>query len=169
MEMVLAAPVRRTAVFLTQAAAAIVGAALLCGVLLVSVWTAVACGPWAGRVDPARFAPAVANVFGLMVCLGGIAALVSAADSHRWRTIGIMCGFYVLSILAKLIGRLSGAFAWVGSLSVLEVYEPQRLVGGGAEAWWLLARYDGLLLGIGLAAYALGALIFARRDLPAPL
>lgn len=169
MEMVLAAPVRRTAVFLTQAAAAVVGAALLCGVLLVSVWTAVSWGPWAGRVDPARFAPAVANVFGLMVCLGGIAALVSAADSHRWRTIGIMCGFYVLSILAKLVGRLSRTFSWVGSLSVLEVYEPQRLVGGGMEAWWLLARYDALLLGIGLAAYGLGALIFARRDLPAPL
>jgi ABC-2 type transport system permease protein len=169
MEMVLAAPVRRTAVFLTQAAAAVVGAALLCGVLLVSVWTAVSWGPWAGRVDPARFAPAVANVFGLMVCLGGVAALVSAADSHRWRTIGIMCGFYVLSILAKLVGRLSRTFAWLGSLSVLEVYEPQRLVGGGMEPWWLLARYDALLLGIGLASYGLGAWIFARRDLPAPL
>jgi hypothetical protein len=57
----------------------------------------------------------------------------------------------------------------VGALSVLEVYEPQRLVGGGAEAWWLLARYDGVLLGIGIAAYVAGAVIFARRDLPAPL
>lgn len=169
MEMVLAAPVRRTAVFLTQAAASILGAALLCGVLLASVWTAVAAGPWAGRVDPIRFVPPAANVFGLMVCLGGIAALVSAVDSHRWRTVGIMCGFYVLSILAKLVGRLSRPFAWVGSLSVLEVYEPQRLVGGGPESWWLLARYDAVLLGIGLVAYAVGAAAFARRDLPAPL
>jgi ABC-2 type transport system permease protein len=169
MEMVLASPIRRTAVFVTQALAATGGAALLCGVLLVSVWTAVASGPWADRVEPARFVPAVANVFGLMVCLGGIASLVSAADSHRWRTIGIMCGFYVLSILAKLVGRLSTTFSWVGALSVLEVYEPQRLVGGGAEAWWLLARYDGVLLGIGIAAYVAGAVIFARRDLPAPL
>jgi len=169
MEMVLASPIRRTAVFVTQALAATGGAALLCGVLLVSVWTAVASGPWADRVEPARFVPAVANVFGLMVCLGGIASLVSAADSHRWRTIGIMCGFYVLSILAKLVGRLSTTFSWVGALSVLEVYEPQRLVGGGAEAWWLLARYDGVLIGIGIAAYVAGAVIFARRDLPAPL
>ncbi|MFM8536659.1 MAG: ABC transporter permease subunit [Planctomycetaceae bacterium] len=169
MEMVLASPIRRTAVFVTQALAATGGAALLCGVLLVSVWTAVASGPWADRVEPARFVPAVANVFGLMVCLGGIASLVSAADSHRWRTIGIMCGFYVLSILAKLVGRLSTTFSWVGALSVLEVYEPQRLVGGNAEAWWLLARYDGVLIGIGIAAYVAGAVIFARRDLPAPL
>ena len=169
MEMVLAAPVRRVAVFATQALATTAAAALLCGVLLAAVWTAVAFGPWAGKVDPARFVPAAANVFGLMVCMGGIAACVSAADSHRWRTIGILCGFYVFSILAKLVGRLSGSLAWVGYLSVLNAYEPQRLVSGDAAAWWLLARYDGVLLGLGLVAYVVGAVIFARRDLPAPL
>ena len=40
---------------------------------------------------------------------------------------------------------------------------------GGLDSWLLLARYDGVLLGIGLAAYVIGAVIFARRDLPAPL
>jgi ABC-2 type transport system permease protein len=169
MEMVLSAPIRRTAVFLTQAAATIVAAAALSGVLLASVWTAVAFGPWAGKVEPWRFVPAAANVFGLMVCMAGIAACVSAADSHRWRTIGIMCGFYVTAILTKLVGRLSGTLGWVGYLSVLNAYEPQQLVGGGTEAWRLLVWYDGILLGLGLGAYLVGAVIFARRDLPAPL
>jgi ABC-2 type transport system permease protein len=169
MEMVLAAPVSRTAVFLTQAAAVTCGAALLCAVLLASTWMAVAYGPWGGTVDPARFVPAVANVFGLMVGLAGITAAVSAADGHRWRTIGIVCGFYVFSLLAKLVGRLSSRFGWVGWLSMLGVYEPQRLVGGTAESWATLARYDGVLLGIGIVAYLVGTVIFARRDLPAPL
>ncbi len=169
MEMLLAAPVRRTAVFLTQALATTAAAAVLCGVLLLAVWSAVSLGPWAGKVEPWRFVPAVANVFGLMVCMAGIAACVSAADSHRWRSVGIMCGFYVAAILAKLVGRLSGSLGWVGYLSVLNAYEPQQLVGGGPAAWELLARYDGILLGLGLAAYGVGALIFSRRDLPAPL
>jgi ABC-2 type transport system permease protein len=169
MEMVLAAPVRRSALFLTQALATTAAAALLCGVLLVAVWSAVAFGPWAGKVDPARFVPAAANVFGLMVCVAGITACVSAADSHRWRTVGILCGFYVFSILAKLVGRLSGPLWWVGSLSILNAYEPQRLVGGSADSWRLLAWYDATLLGIGVAAYVVGAVIFSRRDLPAPL
>ncbi|MCE9629904.1 MAG: ABC transporter permease [Planctomycetia bacterium] len=169
MEMLLAAPVRRTAVFLTQALATTAAAAVLCGVLLLAVWSAVSLGPWAGKVEPWRFVPAVANVFGLMVCMAGISACVSAADSHRWRTVGIMCGFYVTAILAKLVGRLSGTLGWVGYLSVLNAYEPQQLVGGGPVAWELLARYDGVLLGLGLAAYAIGAAIFSRRDLPAPL
>jgi ABC-2 type transport system permease protein len=169
MEMVLGAPVPRPAVFVTQALATTVAAAVLAGVLLASLWSAVVLGPWAGRLEPARFVPAVANVFGLMVCMAGLSALVSAADSYRWRTVGIMCGFYVAAILAKLVGRLSGALGWIGYLSVLNAYEPQRLVGGGADAWRLLGWYDGVLLGVGVVAYAVGAVIFSRRDLPAPL
>ena len=169
LEMVLASPVRRSAVFATQAFATTAAAALLCCVLLAATWSAVAFGPWAGQVDPSRFAPAVANVFGLMVAIAGITACVSAIDSHRWRTVGILCGFYVFSILAKLVGRLSGSLAWVGYLSIFNAYEPQRLVSGTAEAWRLLAMYDGVLLGLGLVAYLAGAIAFMRRDLPAPL
>lgn len=169
MEMVLAAPVRRTAVYASHAAATIAGGAVACGVLLAGLWSAVALGPWSASLEPARFAPAVANVFGLMVCMAGVAGLVSAAGSHRSRTIGIMCGFYVLSLLLKLVGRLSSRLGWAGWLSVFTAYEPQRLVGGTAESWWLVARYDAVLIGIGLAGYLAGALIFARRDLPAPL
>jgi hypothetical protein len=104
-----------------------------------------------------------------MVCMGGVSACVSAVDSYRWRTVGILCGFYVFSLLAKLVGRLSGTFAWVGYLSVFNCYEPQRLVGPAAESWRLLATYDGVLIGLGVAAYVVGAVLFARRDLPAPL
>lgn len=169
LEMVLAAPVRRVAVFVTQALATTLAAAVLCGVLFAAVWSAIAFGPWAGKVDAARFVPAALNVFGLMVCMGGVSACVSAADSYRWRTIGILCGFYVFSLLAKLVGRLSGTFAWVGYLSVFNCYEPQRLVGPPAESWRLLATYDGVLIGLGVAAYIVGAVLFSRRDLPAPL
>ena len=169
MEMVLAAPVRRVAVFVTQALATTAAAALLCTVLFLAVWTAIALGPWAGKVDPLRFLPAAANVFGLMVCMAGISAGVSAADSYRWRTVGILCGFYVFSILAKLVGRLSTPLWWVGYLSFLNAYEPQRLVGDAAESWRLLAQYDAVLIGVGVVAYAIGAVLFARRDLPAPL
>jgi len=169
LEMVLAAPVRRVALFVTQAVATTAAAAILCGVLYTSVWMAVALGPWAGKVDPLRFLPAAANVFGLMVCVAGLTAAVSAADSYRWRTVGILCGFYVFSLLAKLVGRLSGPFAWVGYLSILGAYEPQRLVGEPAEAWRQLAAYDAVLIGVGVLAYVVGAVIFARRDLPAPL
>jgi len=169
MEMMLAQPVTRRAVFLSQALATVAAAAVLAAVLGGAAASAVALGPWSGKVDPLRLVPAALNVFGLMVCMAGISACVSAADSYRWRTIGIMCGFYVFSILAKLVGRLSNTLAWCGYLSILNAYEPQRLVGDPATAWRLLLAYDAVLLGLGLAAYVVGGWIFARRDLPAPL
>jgi hypothetical protein len=43
------------------------------------------------------------------------------------------------------------------------------LVGDAAESWRLLAVYDTVLIGAGVIAYAIGAVLFARRDLPAPL
>ena len=169
MEMLLAQPVERRAVWTTQALATTAGAALLCTVLALSVWGAVAWGPWAGKVEPRRFLLPVGNVFGLMVCIAGITASVSAADTYRWRTIGTLCGFYVFSLLAKLVGRISRAFAWVGYLSIFNAYEPQRLVGDAGESWARLGAYDGILIGIGLVAYCIGGIIFCRRDLPAPL
>ena len=75
----------------------------------------------------------------------------------------------MFSILAKLVGRLSTPLGWVGYLSILNAYEPQRLVGDAAESWRLLAVYDSVLVGVGVAAYVIGAVVFARRDLPAPL
>ena len=169
LEMMLAQPVSRRAVYVTQALASTAGAACLCIVLYTAVYTAVAFGPWAGKVDPLLFLPAAANVFGLMVCMGGLAAGVSACDSYRWRTIGVLCGFYVFSLLTKLAGRLSEQLGWVGYLSVFNAYEPQRLIGGGWDAWQLLLQYDGVLIGVGVAGYIAGGLVFSRRDLPAPL
>ena len=64
---------------------------------------------------------------------------------------------------------MSGIFSWVGYLSVFNAYEPQRLVGGAADAWRLLAVYDGVLLGVGVLGFVIGGIIFSRRDLPAPL
>ena len=169
LEMILAQPVERRAVWITQAVATTCAAALLCTVLAASVCGAVAFGPWAGKVEPWRFVIPAANVFGLMVCMAGLTALVSAGDSFRWRTIGILCGFYVFSLLAKLVGRMSASFGWVSWLSIFEAYEPQRLVGATAESLPRLAVYDATLLGIGLAAYVVGGFLFCRRDLPAPL
>jgi ABC-2 type transport system permease protein len=169
LEMVLAQPVERRTVWITQALATTAAAALLCAVLAASVWGAIMLGPWAGKVESSRFLVPAGNVFGLMVCVAGLTALVSAADSWRWRTIGILCGFYVFSLLAKLVGRMSDRFSWVGWLSILGAYEPQRLVGPPEESLPRLAAYDATLLGVGLLAYVVGGVVFCRRDLPAPL
>jgi hypothetical protein len=51
----------------------------------------------------------------------------------------------------------------------LGAYQPQILVTDHERAWQLSASYNGILLGLGLLAYFAAAVIFSRRDLPAPL
>src|SRR4051794_4686040 len=76
MEMLLAQPVRRTTVFATQAFVTIAGSALLA----IAVWCGTALGLRAGplyeNVSAALYFPPAVNLFALMICLGGMAALV---------------------------------------------------------------------------------------------
>jgi len=169
LEMILAQPIPRRALYSTQAIATICGGFCLCVILYASIFTAIQFGPWAGKVNPLQFLPPALNVFGLMVCMSGLAAGVSACDSYRWRTIGILCAFYITSLLTKLVGRLSETLSWAGYLSVFNAYEPQQLVGGEWSDWQLLLQYNGILIGIGITSYVIGGYIFSKRDLPAPL
>jgi len=169
LEMILAQPIRRRTLYSTQAIATICGGFCLCVILYASIFTAIQFGPWAGKVNPLQFLPPALNVFGLMVCMSGLAAGVSACDSYRWRTIGILCAFYITSLLTKLVGRLSETLSWAGYLSVFNAYEPQQLVGGEWSDWQLLLQYNGILIGIGITSYVIGGYIFSKRDLPAPL
>ena len=169
LEMILAQPIRRRTLYSTQAIATICGGFCLCVILYASIFTAIQFGPWAGKVNPLQFLPPALNVFGLMVCMSGLTAGVSACDSYRWRTIGILCAFYITSLLTKLVGRLSETLSWAGYLSVFNAYEPQQLVGGEWSDWQLLLQYNGILIGIGITSYVIGGYIFSKRDLPAPL
>jgi hypothetical protein len=48
-------------------------------------------------------------------------------------------------------------------------FEPQRLLASYPDAWRTLIEYNTPLLIVGLLGYVAGAVVFCRRDLPAPL
>jgi ABC-2 type transport system permease protein len=173
MELLVSQPVRRLSIYLTQSLVTTIGAALmtmsalsgtLCGLSLVTLEEPVAAMP---------FLPAAINFFGMTVFLGGVAAAVSACDRYRWRTIGLVGGFYVIQLMINVMGRTVKRLSWLEYTTFFGAYEPQGLIAEylsePAGAWRMLVEYNGILLGLGLAAYALGAVIFCRRDLPAPL
>ena len=181
MEMLLAQPVRRTTVFATQAIVTIVGSALLA----IAVWCGTALGLHAGQlyehVSATLYIPPAINLFALMVCLGGMTALVSACDSLRWRTIGLMAGWYVFSTVLAVISQIADRWKWLSYASFLSAYKPQSMVADSDEAWSLLAYRNGTIAGLGLggqvvvlfalgiACYVAGAVVFNRREIPAPL
>jgi ABC-2 type transport system permease protein len=181
MEMLLAQPVRRVSIFATHAIVTIFGSALLAA----TVWCGTAAGVHATslhrEVAATRYLPAAVNLFSLMVCIGGLSALASSWDNQRWRTVGLMGTLYVVSAVLAIASRISDRWQWLKYGSVLSAYNPQTSVAQPEAAWSLLAHRDGhvtslglggcqlLLIAIGLAAYATGAIIFARREIPAPI
>jgi ABC-2 type transport system permease protein len=180
MEMLLAQPVRRLSVYSTHALVTTGCSALLA----LAVW----CGTTAGmrsttvyeQVSAARYIAPTLNLFGLMVCMGGISALASSWDSQRWRTIGLVAGWYVISAALAILGQISDRWSWVGYASFLSAFKPQKMVAQSSAAWTLLFHtaehtavgLGGLqlvLIGIGLVCYAAGAVVFVRREIPAPI
>jgi ABC-2 type transport system permease protein len=181
MELLLAQPARRTSLYATQAAVTILGSMMLAS----AAWCGVAIGlrtiALYERVSAVLFAPPAVNLFGLMVCVGGVAALVSSCDNQRWRTVGIVGAWYAVSLLLEVIGQIADGWQWAGYASFTSAYEPQAMVARPDEAWSLFEYQDGavagigfggrqlVLLGLGLFSYLAGAVVFSRREIPAPL
>ena len=137
-------------------------------------------------VTPETFLPAAINYFGLGMFLVGFTTLMSSWDRYRWRTIGIAVGFYVVSTILELVGLAVDGFEWVKCLTFFSAYEPIRFVSEAVmypeREWAWLVRdangavealgplgYDAILIGLGVAGIVAGAIVFCRRDLPAPL
>lgn len=141
--------------------------------------------PMRSQVEPESFAPAAVNLFCFGVCFAGGATLLSACDRFRWRTIGIIFGLFVVQAIAKVVGVLVEGFQWLKYSSALTAYEPSRLVEIAVQQpqyTWSLTMpaatgelaigpvgYDLVLVGLGVLCYVAAAIIFAKRDLPAPL
>lgn len=166
LEMLLAQPVRRTALVVAHAVVSTLGAALLALCTLLGTWVGLATVPLSGHVAARDFLPGVLNLFGLMVCLGGMSTLASSWETLRWRAIGVVTGVYVVSLILKIVARMVPWLDWLMYATFLGAFEPQSLVISPADAWQRLWTMNGILLGLGVAGYILAAVIFERRDLP---
>ena len=180
LEMVLAQPVRRLTVIATQSAVTLLGAAALALAPLLGTMAGVTFIQLEEPVAIMSLLPAVLNLFALTTFLAGASTLVSSCDHSRGRTIGIMGSFYVFATVLKIVGRISERWHWLLYGSFFTAFEPARLAMRG-DAWqfiswstdgsWQLGGlgFSGILLGLGAAGFVAGAVIFCRRDLPAPL
>jgi ABC-2 type transport system permease protein len=216
LEMVLGQPVSRRQFLTTQIAVSFIGVALLsasawlgiwCGVKTVSIkqepaswkipgvdielrnffgeqepsWV-----PMSEKADPRHLLPATVNLFSLGVFLAGLATLMSSWDRYRWRTIGIVSGFFVVQMIVKIVALSANHLHWLIYLTFLGAYEPLQLTSlslyepqqlwtfalTGDQGEWTGAgpvACNLTLLFLGMLSYAGSLFVFCRRDLPAPL
>ena len=169
MEMLLAQPVSRLSVLAIHAVVTTLGAAVLAAAAWLGTAQGVVACKLADEAPLAAFVPAAANLFALTFFLCAVCSMISACESYRWRAIGIMGGFYMVELVIKVVGRLAPNFEWLIYCTFLGAFEPQVLAVSPERALALSLSYDGTLIGLGLAAYIVAAVVFCRRDLPAPL
>ncbi|MFV1966340.1 MAG: ABC transporter permease subunit [Pirellulaceae bacterium] len=138
------------------------------------------------KVDPHVFWPATVNLVALGLMIAGFSTLMSSWDRYRWRTIGIVVGTCMVQVIIKIAGLAADRTEWLLYLTALTAYEPEQFVyladSSPHLAWQFFLTneqgqwigygplwYDAILVTIGLISYAGAAIIFCRRDLPAPL
>lgn len=142
--------------------------------------------PMSSFVSVRQMLPAALNYFCLGFFLCGVCTMLSCCDRYRWRTLGIMIGFYVVQMLAELLGQAVDALSWLRQLTFFRAYEPVMFVSKSIKnpnfAWSWFERdaaghiidmgpfvCDAILLTFGAIAFLVAGVVFARRDLPAPI
>jgi ABC-2 type transport system permease protein len=169
LEMLLSQPVSRGAVLAANACVTLLG----CALIALAAWLGTTVGLRVVTLDvelsPGQYGFAAANVFFLGVFLAGATTAVSAADRYRWRTIGLVCGVFVLEKIVETVCLTVERLNWLRYFTFFTLFKPPRFVTDPDHARELFFEFNGLFLVLGIAAYAIATMIFLRRDLPAPL
>jgi ABC-2 type transport system permease protein len=171
LEMIVAQPVRRLTILAVQAGVTILGAMLLGLASWLGTCAGLATVTLPGDAVVARllYLPAAWNLTSLSLFLAGFTMLLSSCDRYRWRSIGLAAGFYVVSVIMKLVARMAPEHDWLMYGSFLSFFEPLLFVNRADSGWQLALEYNGGLMGLGLLCYIVAAIIFCHRDLPAPI
>ena len=169
MDLLLSLPVRRVSVMIVPAVAATVGAALLAGSVWLGMWLGLRSIAFHNPPSSGLFLPGAWNLFAMTFCFTGVTTFVSSWNRDRWRTISLAGGFFILSLIVKYVARMWADGAWLGYFSFLSLYKPQELILMPPAGGWSGLTPDLTLIVIGLACFTAGAVIFWRRDIPAPL
>ncbi len=140
----------------------------------------------ASEVNPVVFLPGILNLLFLGFFLAGFAAMCSAMDRYRWRTLGILAVFYFSGVLIKMLAMARDEYSWLMHVSCFGYYEPASSIVHfqehslestgllatdpvtGATELSPLSNYATYIVA-GIVCYWIGFRVFLKRDLPAPL
>jgi hypothetical protein len=167
MDLIVSLPVRRATVVVAPSVVAALGTAVLAASVMAGTALGVRTVELPEEVSVRVFFPGAVNLFFMTFCLTAVTALVSSFGRDRWQTIAIAGGFFAVSWVIKMIGRVWSSGWWLQYCTFLGAYHPQRLILMPEESRSAALTYNGTLLAAGLACYALAVVVFSFRDVPA--
>lgn len=161
MAYLLAAPVKRRRIMLTQAAFL-----LLCLIVLVGFVTGLilAFGEmlFPDELDIPAFLRLNAGLLGLLIFFGGACFCASCFFNESKTASAIGTGVVVYSLLMQMLSRVGERFEFLKYATPLTLFDVDGLCAGDAKAWLGCAA----LYAAGIACTVIGIVRFDRRDLP---
>src|ERR1043165_5004837 len=160
MELLLAQPLRRSQIVLSNLAVDAVVFPALCGAIWIGTYFGTL---WMGLqdledqtpVDPFRFLPALLFVFALLFSVSGTTIAISALARSRARVWGWAITLFLSMFLINVLGQMwSDYLEWLRPYTVFYHYRPQLVI---LKADWLsnpaMWFHLGVLVGVGTTGY----------------
>jgi ABC-2 type transport system permease protein len=141
--------------------------------------------PLSQLVEPSLYLAPTINLFALGFAVLGLSVVISSFDQYRWRAIGVVIGVYVLQLLLFVLAKSTPRMSFLKPFTFLAAYQPDWMVQTVSHrpeltnSLWMPEStswdsvlgplgYSLLLLGMGIACYAIALWRLETRDLPAP-
>ncbi|WP_171031713.1 ABC transporter permease [[Clostridium] hylemonae] len=161
MAYLLAAPVKRWKIMLTQALFL-----LLCLVIMVGFATGLILvfseALFPGEMDIKAFLRLNAGLLGLLVFFGGAGICASCFCNESKNASAVSTTVVVYSILLQMISRVGDKFEHLKYATPLTLFDTDGLGAGDREAWIMCA----VLYAAGIILMGVGIVRFSKRDLP---
>lgn len=161
-DMLLSLPVTRTEVYFSTTLVWIVAAAILSFCPMVGIGIAIQIFETDEVVKLTKYLAPAVNFFCLNLAVGGISSMISCFLNRRGLAVGATVGALVVSMVLTFLEPFIEVIKTVRFLSILNYFRPVDIVRVGE---WPVAHMATLFV-LGGAAWAIGLIVFARKDIP---
>lgn len=160
-DVVLAFPVSRWAVYLSETTVWLASGAIIVATGVIGHFLG---GIWLENDHPMAFDELLAvnvNLLGVYFAVGGVARLFSSISNRRGRAAGAAFAVVLASFIVNTLATFNETIGHFSFLGILTYYRPLSIIGRGAWPMGDLA----VLIGVGATLWLAGGIIFAHRDL----
>jgi ABC-2 type transport system permease protein len=163
LEVLLARPISRRALYLTVAVAVTMLLILELAALLAGMWAGMLATDIAEQVDSSQIWLLFANGLLLWGAFAAFGLAASVSFDRQGPALGLSLAYLLVNYFLEILGSLWTDVAWSQEYSLFHHFQPSEILTGAADP------LDFVICGLAVAvpvAYAL--VVFPRRDLAAP-
>lgn len=163
LEVLLARPIARTALYWSILVAMLLAIAVILVAILGGMFVSALLIGIADELEASQMPLVVLNGFGLWAAFATFGLAASVSFDRAGPAVGMTLGWLLLHYFLEILGSLWTDVAWTQQYSLLHHFNPGRILEGALDPLDLVIVFVAALVPIAYALY-----VFPQRDLPAP-